>query len=1553
MNENHIIRVIIQGYDRLSGVLKNAASNAGPSLDGLTDRLRRNKNEASEASSAVTGFVSSLTASDGPVERARSRIDRFANSLRVAAGQSRQFSETAEQMFDRLGRQGDSPRGAGGRFLSRSEFVDQENQRRLQIAAIDSENNAIKRLSRAYKELKLDKRVVVADDIARGLQAGLARDENLERASRAQIRLQEQERLAANRAELIREQATRRAEARQQREEVENIQRIQIEALRAREQARRDAFESERQATIQARRAEEAERRAELDANLQDLERLSRSRAKANQERRVEARAEILERRAALRNEFELERAADEEVFNRRQRRIEIVHRGRMAQIAQQHRAELASLTEIHATASKLQDEEFKERGRKIAEEADRQRRDIPGQIRAQNEGIFNFPELAGVELAAARVGRAFREIGRGFRGGRRDLVEFRDEAGRAQNVFARLGAGVGRATTGIGQFINVRWLFIIGILQTLLTLLIQLGAALVAIAASALTAGAALGGALAAGAAQAAPVIGLLAATFSRLENAMKVLELRERERDAATEDARQSARSRQNAADQLADAQYALARAVENVGDAERGVVDAHDRVRDAMRNQREAQEGLTEARRDAARAIVDASLEEREARLSLQEAELGVLDAKQALLDFEERRRRGTADLEQAQAEVREAQDRLRLARQQGDAAEIAAANSALSVAQSNINNIKDQISNTDQEQRRLQLNIQRSELAVEQARVRRNRATDENRVRRDQGVEGSPEVEAANDRLRNATRTLRDAILDIAVAERRRADAIHSVAIANRNIIRAQRDVQDALLETSAAQRQVDQEWDKLSESERRFVLAAERLQEKWREVSTPITDILVDAVTRGLTRAMVLLDDADIQDAFEDLAGTVAEIADQFTKWLISPEAREFILFFIREAKDNLPIVAEAAGDLGISLLRIAQAASPVLTDLLEWVRDLAGGLRDATSDSEGLEDFFESAGKHLFAWLELGEAVGNFLIALTGASASEGLSMVEDITNAFNEWADWIRQNPEAVEGFFRRIHESLEEILPLVGRFLGELVRAFTSGEFQAFTQFVLETMLPALLDVIRVLGLVAKGLQTISEVPIIGQLVKLIVHWGLVFIALKRLFPLISGVIALFSLRRFVIIAAIVLLIEHWDKLSASIKRVKEWFDELPGPIKILVGVLGGGVAGAGLAGVLFLASRRFRNLITAADPLPGKLGKISSILTGGRGLVGLLGRAGLAGAALAAGYGIGQLLLKIPGLERGLKNLGGKIADIVSGSSSLRGAAKALGIDFGDEAGYEPLTQTGREEERNYVRRKYRRLRAQGVAHDEAVEILKGQHPGNSNIIPRMLEAYRNRNVDQIPRFQGGGEVKGTQGRAVPAIVHAGEWVVNKEQQLRLANRMRTTVREAGMFLFGTQGMSPAASAAGGRPTFQSGESYKGRNFELVPHKDDYGMEIWFMKMRDGTWGQVTSRAAEKIVESGGSWFPGYVKRRQGMNNPRYYQMLKNSYASGGVVSFSNPAIQSFASGGVVKSPMGSTPGRGGNVVHQTFDVKTQGDSDWHHIMKMAANAAQEGF
>ena len=195
--------------------------------------------------------------------------------------------------------------------------------------------------------------------------------------------------------------------------------------------------------------------------------------------------------------------------------------------------------------------------------------------------------------LAQARSGTDVdRNPLRGF------VVAFRnaaDESAILSRKLGRLGLAIrGLAIVGILAF-----------LQSFISVIGALGAQLVALVGSILSASAAIAVTFVSAVAQAVPVVGVLAAAFNRLTAIQEAV----------------------NQAD------LAQKSAFGDTG-AQKQAADAALQIADAQRRVKEAQEEVTEARREAKKELEELILKEREAELAFKSATLSQLEARRAL-------------------------------------------------------------------------------------------------------------------------------------------------------------------------------------------------------------------------------------------------------------------------------------------------------------------------------------------------------------------------------------------------------------------------------------------------------------------------------------------------------------------------------------------------------------------------------------------------------------------------------------------------------------------------------------------------------------------------------------------------------------------------------------------------------------------------------------------------------------------------------------------------------------------------------------------------------
>jgi hypothetical protein len=735
------------------------------------------------------------------------------------------------------------------------------------------------------------------------------------------------------------------------------------------------------------------------------------------------------------------------------------------------------------------------------------------------------------------RLGRSIGQFGRGFAIGRQNVKELTDEVRKSETIFGKFGLAIGDSTRNMGRFINLRWLFITGIITLFFNLVIRLGAALVALASSAILAAGALGGAFAASIAQLIPAVGLLAAAFSRLNVVLDLVKQSEKNDVSSSDDRKEAIDRQREAAQRLEDSQWSLKRAIEGVADAQYDLKQAQKGIADAMQEQRDAVKDLAEARKEAQRDIVDANLEERDAALGLEEAELALLDARIRLREEEEKQRGKGSDLIDAQAALKEANERLRIAKEQGDQAEISSASQNVTLAEQNVSEIKDRASEVDNDLKQAQISVQRAEINRDQAVIRKKRSGEDAAEKREKGIGGSDVVVSAQDRLKRAIEGVADAQRTLVLSNRAVRDSLHGVRIARRELTDAQRSATEATKKQTAAQRDFQEAFADLSPSEKKLFNSLKRLRKIYEDVfvgtnkKDGILGPINEAMSRFIDSLIKLLLDPKIQKALKTLAESLAGVIDKFAKFITTKEFKEDLIFFIDQAAKNLPKVAEALLNIFKIFTDIAKAASPIFDRLLDrFVGATARaekytGKKGTRNKEDGppragvtgrpgqgfgeeapLDKFLGTAEEHLNSWIDLGKAIVDVIAALTTTASPTGQTLLGSITKTLNNWADWMRENPEEVNEFFDKLTKNLGKLL----RALGKIFLAFASEEFSAFVDLIVEVVTPGLLTLIWFLGKLSQALLALFEIPYVGQVLKWVAI-GLVFErALNKIFPI-----------------------------------------------------------------------------------------------------------------------------------------------------------------------------------------------------------------------------------------------------------------------------------------------------------------------------------------------------------------------------------------------------------------------------------------------------------
>lgn len=1482
MDRDHIIRIVLEGKNNLSNVVRDMARNVDVEFRRMRNQWKEIDNEAARYARTMKSEVNDAHRRSAELMGAlRQRADALSASLRRLRGEQEARNRATKEEIVLFGG-GRGRRGEGGRF----ERVPTTRDRLG--STLDS-----------------------ARELLRGVAQGTRAAAEIRRQLREQLKLGEDQ------------IETRKAQLR----DFEKFQKAQI--------AEMIDFEKE-----ETEKAIDEINRKKIELDLK----------RAQELKGIEDR--VIREQVRLRVQGEKD-VLDAEIRERRRQRTRRIKEIK-DEAAEELRARKAAISPIDEAAV-----------------TERVLRESTSAIRENESAMRRLGHTAG---------RSLGDIGRGFLDGRRGLRALTIEGQRADSIFARLGNTIGRATRSLGTLVNLRWFILISALSLFGSLIAVIGSNLVSLASSATLAAAALGGAFTAALGQGIAIMGLFKAAAASLGTVLDAVKIQEQERLRAGDDAAQKAEDQRTAVQRLADANWNLKLALEGVTDAQDAVKDAEDDRVDAVRDQRRAVLDLAEARRDAARAIVDANLEERDAALSLEEAELAVLEAKRKLREEQNKSVADRTDLADARAAVQEAQERLRIARAEGDQVEIGVALSQLAQAEQNLGAIQNQIEEAEDGLEQAQNAVRRAELNQQQAAIRNQRAQQDAAEARKKGVEGSDEVINAREQLRESNERVADATDRIAQALRGVRDAVHAVAIARREQRDAELGVTEAVNKQTAAQEDLQNRLADMSPAERKLFNSLVRIRRIYEDNFGSITDIIIGAYQRAVDRAAILLQDPKILAAAKRLAQAIASAIDTISRFTLSPEFRRALITFLDEAAKNVPLLTRAFLALLRVFLRLGTAGAPLFRNLLERFVGMVERLEKATRDPSRLEKFFAGARRHLDAWIELGKAIGGVVGALIPQAATAAVDrpgtdralpgetrpginrplpqaqgtqgILPFFTDKLRDAEKFFEDNPESVTKFFDNMNKSLQNLAPVLGRTVAFLFQVFTSEEAAAFSKIILEVVIPGLASLIKVLGVLSRALLFILDIPIVGDIAKFALSFLVFEKALNKIFPVSQKLTEGLKALSGAIVKGLVTSIKQ-----ASLRPFVTLFDGIrlrAMYARDAIGLLMTRLRAMAvlLAGRISAAVRTFALLVRTNIRL-------------------IIGATGIGLLLVAIGLiyehwdKIGPRVKKVFDAVRKaignfidwLRNNWKLVAAIIIGiftfpvgpiaiaiykfRDRIIGVFKAIGVAFRnafvDAIAWVREKVTGFVD---WITKKLKGIPLIGGLFKEGGEVEDTTSLESKTVKPGISR-------------HAGGTVPGGEGAAVPIIAHAGEWVLNKGQQGKLLKKLNMAADEAKSWLFGgARGEGGGAPRGAGR----NRQSFRGNFFTLTEQIDDDGNSVWFIEMDDGAWGQISKRSAERIKATNGNWIPPHVRRStHGFTNRPIPPQIGRGLAMGGVV-------QRFALGGIVQDSTAGEAVSGAAIttrpgqtiqksVTQAFNVKAEGTMDWHYIMRLGAQRAQE--
>jgi len=398
---------------------------------------------------------------------------------------------------------------------------------------------------------------------------------------------------------------------------------------------------------------------------------------------------------------------------------------------------------------------------------------------------------------------------------------------------------------------------------------------------------------------------------------------------------------------------------------------------------------------------------------------------------------------------------------------------------------------------------------AELQARSDKISANRARVDNRRAQAGGIESLPAVEAAK-------RQLEDAVAGVTAAQRQLQAADRQAAAASERVVASANAFEQAFGQLSRGEKKL---FGVFHNSDNTGLL--DLFQNNLDSPIRKTTDIVLGGVARmaeGIRRTLL---DPSIGKAFTNLGKSIAGAFDSLRTIKLGPfdSLRKALTFFTNEAVRNFKPLSKIVGELLSIFVSLGKAASGPLRDALDGVDKFLGRIADKASSKSGqnsLANFFDQGLKSLSAFLRLGGAFLNLFLAIIGpgGGADEGVKGIDRLTESINNAAGYIEKNGEKVRKFF---HDSIEVTSQVLKIFVGigaALVEAFDPKSVSAFSKFITDFVLPALVKIIKAIGLVVRGFLALANSPVGSEIGKWVVLIGAFGIAVAELVGFIFNV-------------------------------------------------------------------------------------------------------------------------------------------------------------------------------------------------------------------------------------------------------------------------------------------------------------------------------------------------------------------------------------------------------------------------------------------------------
>jgi hypothetical protein len=380
----------------------------------------------------------------------------------------------------------------------------------------------------------------------------------------------------------------------------------------------------------------------------------------------------------------------------------------------------------------------------------------------------------------------------------------------------------------------------------------------------------------------------------------------------------------------------------------------------------------------------------------------------------------------------------------------------------------------------------------EIDVTRARRDVGRARQDAAPVRARGVEGVDAVQQAEQRLAD---TRRQGARQIQQSEQSLGDARRSEVQATQDLSRTRRDAADNLAQETAAADKLTDSLKQLSPAERTLYRRILDLQNTYRRIARPITDIITRAFTGVVERVTSLLRDPRIIRGFRNIATQISASIGAATREAGGRRSIGAFQILSAEATRNIPIVTRILINFFRAARNIVLAGVPAFRLLLRYVEGYSKQAEHASRNSKGIRDFFITGVRYAKSFFDLGLAVVRLLLAIAGrgGAAGEGIRTIRDLTRVVDGLTDKANHNAGAIRRFFRRTHDAFFEILGVLGTLASTLVSTFSPSSVKSFADFLNRIIIPALGDTIKILGVLATAFHQLISLPGVADVARL----------------------------------------------------------------------------------------------------------------------------------------------------------------------------------------------------------------------------------------------------------------------------------------------------------------------------------------------------------------------------------------------------------------------------------------------------------------------------